>query len=58
MTTLVVKFPAQQIGEGGGVKARRELKEAANAAQEAIARSKGMTGGGSGDNGPNSQMFS
>uniref|UniRef100_A0A7S2U5T7 protein-serine/threonine phosphatase n=2 Tax=Attheya septentrionalis TaxID=420275 RepID=A0A7S2U5T7_9STRA len=58
MTTLVVKFNAQQIGEGGGVKARRELKEAATAAQEAIARSKGMTGGGSGDNGPNSQMFS
>lgn len=34
MTALVVKFPAQKIGEGGGVTARRELREAAIAEGE------------------------
>ena len=34
MTTLVVKFPGQVIGEGGGVAARREKREAERAAQE------------------------
>uniref|UniRef100_A0A6V2CCE8 PPM-type phosphatase domain-containing protein n=1 Tax=Ditylum brightwellii TaxID=49249 RepID=A0A6V2CCE8_9STRA len=29
MTTLVVKFPAQPIGNGGGVMARREARERA-----------------------------
>lgn len=27
MTALVVKFPAQKVGEGGGVKARRHVRE-------------------------------
>lgn len=27
MTALVVKFPAQKVGEGGGVQARRQLRE-------------------------------
>ena len=27
MTALVVKFPAQKIGEGGGVLARREHRK-------------------------------
>ena len=27
MTALVVKFPAQKVGKGGGVKARREGRE-------------------------------
>lgn len=34
MTALIVKFPAQKIGEGGGVTARRELREAAIAEGE------------------------
>jgi len=29
MTTLIVKFPAQKIGEGGGVLARRQRRQAA-----------------------------
>lgn len=29
MTSLIVKFPAQTIGEGGGVTARRQKREAA-----------------------------
>ena len=33
MTTLIVKFPAQKIGEGGGVKGRRRSREAAKAAE-------------------------
>lgn len=27
MTALVIKFPAQPIGEGGGVTKRREIRE-------------------------------
>mmetsp|Transcript_16286 Transcript_16286/g.23953 ORF Transcript_16286/g.23953 Transcript_16286/m.23953 type:complete len:432 (+) Transcript_16286:47-1342(+) len=29
MTSIIIKFPAQEIGEGGGVMARREKREAA-----------------------------
>ena len=29
MTTLVIKFPAQKVGSGGGVLARRQLRDAA-----------------------------
>lgn len=29
MTSLIVKFPAQTIGEGGGITARRQKREAA-----------------------------
>lgn len=29
MTTLIVKFRAQTVGEGGGVLARRQLREEA-----------------------------
>lgn len=34
MTVLVVKFSAQKIGEGGGVQARRQLREAAREEEE------------------------
>lgn len=27
MTALIIKFPAQKVGEGGGVQARRQLRE-------------------------------
>lgn len=27
MTAVILKFPAQKIGEGGGVQARRELRK-------------------------------
>jgi hypothetical protein len=27
MTTLIVKFPAQKIGQGGGVLARRKARD-------------------------------
>ena len=27
MTSIVVKFPAQQVGSGGGVMARRRLRD-------------------------------
>ena len=30
MTAAVIKFPKQTIGKGGGVTARRELRESAN----------------------------
>lgn len=30
MTALVVKFPAQKVGSGGGVLARRQLRDVAN----------------------------
>jgi len=33
MTALIVKFPAQKIGEGGGVEGRRKSREAAQAAE-------------------------
>lgn len=29
MTSIIIKFPAQDIGEGGGVMARRQKREAA-----------------------------
>jgi hypothetical protein len=36
MTTMIVKMPAQAIGEGGGVRERRRLRmEAADAAENA-----------------------
>jgi hypothetical protein len=31
MTVAVIKLPAQNIGEGGGVMARRQLREAESA---------------------------
>ena len=34
MTALVVKFPAQDIGEGGGVTKRREDRRIAQEAEE------------------------
>jgi hypothetical protein len=39
MTTLLVKLPAQTIGDGGGVMARRQAREAAH--QAANARNEG-----------------
>jgi hypothetical protein len=35
MTALVIRFPAEKIGEGGGVKARRDKREATARANEA-----------------------
>lgn len=38
MTTLVVKFPSQAVGQGGGVKARRERRETAKTESENTSR--------------------
>lgn len=34
MTILIVKFPAQKVGTGGGVRARRQLREGDSADAE------------------------
>lgn len=34
MTVLIIKFPAQKVGDGGGVQARRQLRNAAATATD------------------------